>query len=257
MNLSQIVEQIKSVSVLANEDVENGAIETLNARRGRKARAVESMKDLKRQYTLELMRSAVFILVAGASKDTFTSIATESFGCFSAGADDFYNDLANRIPESVYAGKESVANLFDIVGRHLEDKAGEIGIVGYPQFRFKSEYKRHIGSKAEFVSLLKQAFNEQIGGELVGINATHALTDSAIAKSHSARITPIILNTDDEKLALELIPALERLTPKVFLVVSGKASKATKSVSDAIVLKDSTPETVEAALTTIRGSLRK
>lgn len=257
MSLNKIIEEIKEVSKVANEDSEAGPLETLAGRRGRKKKAIETLKTLKTKYTQELLRTALFIVVTGAAKDSFSSVASDSFGCFSLDPEDFYRDLASRIPESLYIGKESASSLFDIVGRHLEDKAMEIGIVGYPMMLFKQQYRRSISSKEDFVSLIKQAINEQVGAEIIGINAASVLTDKAIKKEHGAKFTPILLTTNDEKLAIDLLPALSRLTGNVFLVAAGKASKSLKSLEGAILVKDASPETVEEALKTIKSSLRK
>lgn len=257
MTLTKIIEEINKVSVFANEDTDSGPMETLNTRRGRKARSVESLKSLKEEYTSELMRSAVFMVVTGQSRDAFTSTAAENFGCFTADSEAFYRDLADRMPTSLYQGKESVSNLFNILGRHLEDKALEMKILGYPQLIFKQQYQKAINSKDEFVQLIKQALNEQVGAELVGINAIRSIVDLAIARKHADKTTPVVLNTLDEKLALDLIPALERLTSKVFLVFAGKVSKQMKTYEGAVILKDVDVDAVKQALASIRGSLKR
>lgn len=258
MSLSKVLEEIKKVKPHADEDCEVGPIETLNGRRGRKRAAIEQLKTLKRQYTDELRRSAAFILVTGSARDSFTNIATQEFKCFSADPEAIYKELANRISPALYQGRDTVGDLFDVLGRHLEDKAGEIGIVGYPQLIFKQQYRRNISNKEEFAELVKQALNEQVGGEIVGINAVHTLTNEAIERNHSARVTPIILSSSDEKLVVDLSSSLERLTSRVFVVTAGKSSKAIKaSVPGVISIKEPTNESVEQALTTISETIKK
>lgn len=257
MSLEKVLEQIKTVKPVANEDVDSGPAETLAGRRGRKRQAQDTLKRLREEYANELLRGSLFILVTGAARDEFSSAASESFGCFASDPESFYRELADRVSPVLYNGKEGTAGLFDVVGRHLEDKALEIGILGYPQMIFKQHYNRHIATKDDFVGLLKQAINEQVGGEIVGIHAVRSVVDTAIEKGHSAKVTPIVLNTSDDKLAIELLSALERLTPRVFLVVAGEASKQLKSVDGAIVLNDGEKETVKKVLKTIKGSLKK
>lgn len=256
MSLEKVLREIKTVKPVAEANLENVPTQTLAGHRGRKMQAQDTLKRLREEYIRELIRGSLFILVAGSAKDAFTSTAKEAFGCFSADSDSFYRELADRIAPVLYEGKESVANLFDVLSRHLEDKANEMNITEYPQIIFKQQYNRFITNKEEFIGLVKQAINEQVGGELVGIHTIHSLVDEAINKEHSAKVTPIVLNTSDDKLALDLVTALKRLTPHVFLVVAGKANKQLKNVNGVVLVKDGDKETVEEALTAIKDSLK-
>lgn len=258
MALSNVMEEIKRVKPFTTEDVDSGPRETMAGRRGRKSQAIEQMKQFKRTYRLELLQSAAFIVVTGSSKDAFQHIATEKFECFSASPTAFYEDLASRIPESLYKGKDSMVNLFDIVGRHLEDKAMELDLNEYNQLIFKQEHYVSIKDKNDLVQLLKGAVNAQMGSEIVGIQAVTSLVDIAIAKEHTAKVTPIILATDDESLALNLESSLRRLNPRgVFLVVAGKGTKSLRAVPGVIAIKEPNEESVEQALKQISGQVKK
>lgn len=258
MALSNVLEEIKKVQPYAVEDVDAGPAETLVGRRGRKNRAIESLKTLRSQYQRELLESAAFIIVTGEKRKEFAA-AAETFGCFEANANAYYEDLANRIPEVLYQGKESVSNLFDILGRHIEDKNRELSIHEYPQVIFKQQYRITIKEKADLVGLIRQDINEQMGSEIVGIQSVSGLTDAAIAKEHGAKVTPIILTVDTETLALDLERTLNRLRPRgVFLVVSGKGTKNLRAVPNVISVKDpANTEEVEKVLKTISGVAKR
>jgi hypothetical protein len=258
MSLSKVMEEIKAIRPYTTEDVDSGPRETLSGRRGRKNQAIERMKGLKRECRLDLLTSAAFIIVTGSAKDAFASLATEKYDCFTANPNDFYQNLADRIPESLYKGKESMVNLFDIVGRHLEDKAMELDLQGYNQLIFKQEHYVSIKQKSDLVEMLKRAINAQMGSEIVGIQAVTSLVDTVIDKEHTAKVTPIVLATDDEKLAIDLESSLRRLNSRgVFLVVAGKGTKNLKTVPGVISVKEPTEETVEAALKGINASSKK
>ena len=258
MSLAKTMEEIKKVKGFAEEDVDSGPRETLSGRRGRKNQAIEQLKMLKREYRLKLLESAAFIIVTGSAKDEFTRLATEEFKCMSTNPDTFYNDLADRIPPALYNGGETVSNLFDVIGRHLEDKAGELDINGYPQLIFKQEYRTTLKSKADLTNLIRTAINDKVGPEIVGIQAASSLLNAAIAAEHSAKVTPIILATDNEKLALELDGSLDRLKPRgVFLIVAGKGTKALKAVDGVISVKDPTSESVGAALAQVSSVTKR
>lgn len=257
MSLTKIIEEIKTVRPLAEEDVEDGNINTLNARRGRQRAAAEKLKTLNEQYARELLRSTLFIVVTGSDNEAFAALAEEKFECFSADAEGLYKELADAIHPTLYEGKESVSNIFDVLGRVLEDKALALGLQEYPQLTFKAEYRRVITNKAQFQDLIRQAINEQVGGELVGIHAVRGVAPKAVLRNHEAKITPVILRTDNAQLAVELPAALERLTSKVFLVAAGKTQRFVKNVDGALTVKETSEESVQNTLTTIRNSIKK
>lgn len=257
MSLQTVLAEIKSVKSFAEEDTNSGPPETLNTRRGRKAQAIEQLKRLKRDYRQQLMQNTVFIIATGSGREEFTKSAVEDFGLFSVDPEAFYKDLASRIPEVLYKGKEGVSNIFDVVGRHLEDKMMELDVNSYNQLLFKAGYAKAVNSVDEFTQLLKSAINQQIGSEIAGIQAVASLTDIAIEKNHADKITPVVLSTGDEEFALQLLKDLERLTTRVFLAVSGDTKNNLKSVDGALLLKDTTKKAVETALKEMRKSLKK
>lgn len=257
MSLVKVLEEMKKYRPFIEENTDTGPQETLSARRGRKRQAIESMKTLKRQYTESLLRSAVFILVTGSESKEFETVAKEQFGCLSSDPNGFYVNLASRVHPSLYSEKEAVSNIFDVVGRHLEDAARELDVVGYPQLIFKQEYRRTIKNQEDFVNLLKIAINQQVGGEMVGLYAINTLTDAAIANNYAETVTPIVLATENAGLAKDLVAALERLTPKVFCVLAGKGPKNLKQVQGLLAIKDASPSNVEQTLKTIKSNLKK
>lgn len=259
MSLNKLIEEIKQVRPVANTEVhEDGFPQTLNARRGRQRQAAERLKTLSEEYTRELMRSAAFIVVTGAEENSqeFTKVAAEKFGCFTSEAESLYKELTDSIHPTLYEGKAASSSLFDVLGRVLEDKALKLGLIEYPQVVFKSEYIKLLNNRQDLQSLIRQAINEQVGAELVGINAVRSVAPAAIEKNHEARVTPIILQTDDPTLALSLPSALQRLSRNVYTVVVGKAPKSLKNAEGVLAVKEPTEELVQETLTKIKNSLK-
>jgi hypothetical protein len=256
MALSKVLEEIKKLKVFAEEDVDGGSTETLVGRRGRKSRAIEKLKELKEEYSRDLLNGATFIVVSGSDRDSFTGTAVEEFSCFAADPEDFYNDLSGRVSPSLYLGKEGMANTFDVLGRYLEDKMLELNIIGYPQLIFKQQYRKTLKTKEDFSSLVKQAINEQVGSEIVGVQAVRSLVDLAIEKSYSAKFTPVILNTGDEDLAKSLLNDLTRLTSRVFLVVAGEPSNTLKNTDSGLIVEKVTKDAVKKTLTRISKTIK-
>lgn len=257
MNLVDILTKIKEVKILADENVESGPMETLNARRGRQRQASEELSRLRQAYTNELMRTAAFIVVVGDKREEFSSLAVDNFKCFSADPDEYFKDLVNRIPKSLYLGKESVANIFDVLGRHIEEKAHALDIVAYPQLLFKQEYQQSLRNEDDFLKVVRQAVTDQMGGEIVGIQAAHTLTKKAIESGNSAKFTPIVLTTEYEKFGLKIAADLERISTRVFLVRAGETKIMPGDGLYDVALDEVTKEEVKKVLKNISNSLKK
>jgi hypothetical protein len=238
---------------VAEQDLHDGPRETYAGREGLKRNAREQLDYYREQYIEELRNSAAFIIVSGSAKDQFLSLAQNEFGCFSADPESFYKELANRLPQELYDQKVPAGNLFDILGRHLEDKAQEMKIAGYPLLVMKQQYARAINGREDFVQLIKQAINEQVGSEIVGLHTVRSLANEAIDRGHASKITPIVMVTDDETLALDLQKNLGRIGSRVFLVSAGKGSKRVKATEGAFALKEIDKEAVENTLANIRN----
>jgi hypothetical protein len=257
MSLSTLLEQIKIQQPLADENVDEGPRETMPGRRGRKSRAIEEVKQLKENYANELRRTAAFVVVTGDKRNEFVSIANEHYKTFSTDPDTFYTDLVNRIPAGLYLGKESLPNMFDVVGRYLEDKMLEFvgqGVREYNQLIFRQHYSQSVTSRADFQKVIKQALVEQVGAEVVGIQAVHTLTNEAIARNHTAKYAPILLPTGDEKFALTLARDLDKISDKVFVVVAGET---TSQMTLAYRVNEPNNDSVKKALKNISNQLKK
>jgi hypothetical protein len=254
LNLSQIVEEIKKTKPFVEENLETGNQDTLNTRRGRQARAIETMKELKENYTQTIRRGTVFIVIAGEDKNEFTKIALTKSNAFTADPEDFYKDLLKEIHPSMY--RSGPNNIFDILGRILEDKMLSLNVLEYPQPRFKESYSRGLNSEADVLQLIKDIVNDQVGGEIAGVNAIQQIVPAAIEKGYKSNVTPLILNTNDEKLALRLIPALNQITPYVFLVVAGKSTDAF-NLKGSLAVAEVNEKSVKATMKTIEGMVKR
>lgn len=254
--LETIVKELKKLQVYATEDVDSGPPQTLNGRRGRKNQAIERILQLRETYARDLLSSAVFFIVTGSAKESFGEIASASFSCFNANPEQVYQDIANKVPLQLLTGRESVAAVIEIASRHLEDKAREIGIVEINQILFKQQYRRAVTNRAELADLLKQVINEQIGSEIVGVQAVRSIVPQAIERDHSGTTT-IVLQTSDEPFIASLATNLKRLTSKVFVVSAGEATEGIKALPNVIALEEVNKKTVGQFLKGLKGSIKK
>lgn len=251
MSLETTIQKLKELKPYAEENVEEGPVETLNGRRGRKNQALEQIGNLKRQYLSELLSSAVFIVVVGSKRDEFEKVATSKpYSLFATDPETFYKDLAGRVDRRVY-GNSGQTDIFDILGRHLEDKMLELGLREYNQMVFRESYVQPINNVEQLTTLLKTAINDQIGAEIVAVQAVNSIVDKAIENNHKTSTTPIVLNTQDEQLALDLIRDLQQKRP-AFLVVAGEVGKKLTGIEDSVVLEEVNKASVKTALDQIK-----
>jgi hypothetical protein len=256
MSLKAILNEMETNRPNADMDVLMGSPDTMIGRVGLQRAAKETIKRLKLEYTKALMASTVFIVVMGTARDSFTNIAcNETFGCFQSDPEAFFKDIVSRINPTLF-GREGTRNLFNLVTNILEDKMLELDINSYNMLQFNDRYNAASNKAEDFVPLVRNAIIDQVGSEIVGVNAIHSIVDEAIKKEHSASVTPVVLNTNDEKFALDLKKNLGRIGSKVFLVVAGKASKTFTSGTELLtVVKHVNEESVGEALTQIRSKV--
>lgn len=266
MSLQNVLAEIKTLKPFAEEDVNSGPSETLNGRRGRKSQAIETLKRLKRDYKKQMLDSAMFIISVGSGQNEVAKLAVEEFGLFVTSPETFYKDLSARVPPALYLNKKGTSNVFEVLGRHLEDKMMELDLDQYNQLIFKAEYAESISSADQLTALIQKAINSQIGSEIVGVQAVNSLIDEAIERGHQDNVTPIVLTTSDAKLAQDLVRDLNMVFPvgpngqrpkRTFLLGTGDVDSQLKSVDGAFILEDTSKKTIKAALATMRKSLRK
>lgn len=256
MNLQTIINEIELNTPNSLLDPRVGPEATAGGRRGLRTAALERLKQLRIEYRKELAASSVFIIVTGQNRQAFCdTAAVNPFDCFVADSEAFYKDIVSRIDPRLF-GNERISHLFSIMANCLEDKAMELDLGSYNPLLYRDEYSAMVTSPEELVLVLKRAINDQVGSEIVGIDAVASIVDTAIARKHSAYPTPIVLNTPDETLSVVLNKDLKRLTPNVFLVSAGKPSKFLKTAGNLVAAKDASSESVGNALSSIRSNLR-
>ncbi len=258
MSLSNLLKEIESNQVNANIDLNDKKKvppATYGGHKGLKVAAIENIRRLKIDYRNKLLSSTVFIVVTGPAKDEFAQLASnETFGCFSADPDALFKEMTSKIDPTLF-GREGVNHLFGIASRVLEDKANELDITSYPMLMFNEKYNKAVRKAEELVPLLRAAVVDQVGSELVGLNAIYSLVDQAIEKKHEAEVTPVVFNTSDEAFALDLSKNLKRLSKSVFLVVAGKLPKTLVKLDGVIPVKTVNEESVGQALSSIRSKV--
>lgn len=215
---------------------------TYTTKLGHIKRAKENLKELSLQYRTEVSARAIFILTDGKQSESFIDVATgEDFGLFAVKAEALYEDIVSKISSRYYEDQPASPAVFDLLMSSFNDVCDEIGIIGYPAVLFDAKYKRRLKSKEDLINLTKEAFNDMVGSDLVGLYAIDKVAKEAINKGYNGKTIPIIIHTVDKELTKELEQSLKNITPNVFKVST---------------VKKHTQKTVEESLLKIREKLK-
>jgi len=169
----------------------------------------------------------VFILTKGAQSESFIDVATgEDFGCFEVEADILYNQILLKVDKRYYDNQTSSPALFDILMSSFNDVCDDIGIVGYPAVLFDKKYSRRLKTKDDLLQLTKEAFNDKVGSDLVGLYAIDKVARKAVNEGYEGTTIPIIIHSKDSKLIDELEVSLKNINQKVFKISTTKKQTA-------------------------------
>jgi hypothetical protein len=252
MNNKELLEKIYAAKLLTTQEVFDENINAYRQKAAAKLRAQDELIELCQELRVSVRQSTVLIMVNGDKALEFVEGA-KKFDCFTINPEEFYEKLIDQISTDVYLNKNSNAGLFDVTSAYLEDMAMDIGILEYPSLIFKNEYIKQLSSKADAVQVIKEAINEQVGVEFVGLYMVHQITNQIIDKKFDGKVFPAVGVIKDMKL-LQDLGKLDTLGIRTFLVNSGKVKKEEK-VGAIALLKEITEENVQETLLKIKQSL--
>lgn len=253
MNLNDIVKKIKEHKAFAEEVInEDDDPRTVKSRIGRKNQSREALQILYREYKAELRNKIAVLMVTGAEAKLFCDIAENEGNMVSAVADSLYEDIVDRIDERLLTGTESTSSLIDIMGRYLEDKAGDLDIQSYPALRAHEKYSERIKNKGDMLSLTKRMINTEIGTELVGFEVLEQVTRKAVNELFDGKILPVVVLLKDDSLAEQVAEGL-RTIGNVTIVTAGEGHK----IEGALLVKEVDPEKVFSVLKKMQKDLTK
>ena len=255
MNLKELGESIKQAQIVAASDPGTD----VNARRvrlGNIMQAKEQLRLLAQEYRKALISRAAFAIVTGSQAEAFAKVAETDFNCFSVNVEDFYAEVTANVPPVLYQGVTSSQNLFEHIAHAIEDKARELSIESYPALIFESKFKKMINNKEEMLQLAKEAINDKVGSEIVGLDALHKITQKVIDSELSGKIIPVVLITEDASVVEELSKGMKRsLSRNTFIISTGtKVDKKLKEMSLDVV-KSVDSDSVEKTLLKMKQNL--
>lgn len=241
-NFKELSEEIRKNKSVASLDPRIQADpRTYTTKVGIVRRAKENLVELFLEYRKLVMSKAVFILANGSKSDTFIEVAKKEYGCFSVPVDEVYEKIVSAVHPRNYQNTTASASIFDILMSSFNDVCDDIGIIGYPAVLFEMKYRRNLKTKQDLIDLTKEAFNDKVGSELVGLFAVDKVSRKAISEDYDGSTIPIILYSDDKKLMKELESTLKNINTNVFTLN---------------ITKKQTKELVEEKLLNIRTQIK-
>ena len=217
MEFKDLLQAVRTAKIAAAQD---GGTDprTRNVRLGIARRAQEDLLGLFNDYKNEVRRRIVFILPTGAGAAKFTELSTKEFGCFAIDAEGIYKDSIKNVNPVLFNNSPFNPSLLDTTVNYFQDVAEEIGLISYPMVIYKNSYARTLKNQQELLDVVKEAFNADIGSEMVGHYAIHKAANQGIEEEFAGKIMPVILTTDDLKLIESLEENLKVITHNIFVV---------------------------------------
>jgi hypothetical protein len=230
--IKKIIEEIRQQQELTKKEIVPDA-RTINTQLGNIKRAEKALTHLFIDLRNEVKSNLVLILVGGKHSEEFSKIAEESFACLTFEADAVFKEMASGV-DDMFLGKSATPGIFDIAMGGMSDISHEIGIVGYNYVQFKSEDAIQINDRKDLVNLIANAFNREIGAELVVLKAVHDATIKIMDSDFNGKKVPVILHSDNKQLMSKIAEDAPRATKNVF-VVNVTQKPTNKSVESKLV----------------------
>jgi ribosomal protein S17 len=246
MSFKEILGKIKEEKVLADTDLNAVSPRAYPYKKGQVDRARENLESLYIDYKNQVLKNAVFILVTGEDSEEFSTIAEEEFNCFKVDAMSFYEEIVDTLSPELYVQKNLNSSVFDIAGNVLEDKMKNLDVVAYNSLTFSSKYAKFVKTKKEMVQIMKDAINDSVGGEIIGLDALERVSKEAVNKDYQKRVVPILLHSRDENFLIELSSSLRKINPRVVRIVAGKTDN--KDINPLFSVKKTDKSSVGDAL---------
>lgn len=218
--INKIIEEIRRQQELIKKEIVPDS-RTLNTQLGNIKRAEEDLSHLFIDLRNEVKDNLVLILVSGKHSSDFAKTAEEDFSCLAFEANSLFKQIASNV-DDMFLGRSATPGIFDIAMGAMGDISHEIGIVGYNYVQFRSEDTIELNSRDDLVNLIANAFNREIGSELVVLKAVHDAALKIMNGDFVGKKVPVILYSDNE----QLMSKIEEDAPRaVGIVLTVKLTK--------------------------------
>lgn len=220
MELKQILENKENLTKISKQKAV-GDPRTFSVKEGKIKRARQDLLDMYNLYRQMVYQKSIVILSSGEHADSFNSIASEEFGCYTVDGLGIFKEIAEKIDKVYYSDHVATSHLFEIFSSLFEEIADEIGIISYPQLVFNKKYSKRLNGKEEMVELIAKAFCENVGSEVIGHYAITRASKRAFDDDFTGKVVPVVIAVPEAFLK-DLESSLTSINMRVFVVVSDK-----------------------------------
>jgi hypothetical protein len=220
--IKEIIEQIRDQQALTKKEIIPDK-RTLSTQLGNIKRAEETLNHLFIDLRDAVKQNIVLILVGGKHSKDFAEIAAENFACITFKAEGVFEEIAGYVDDN-FLGKPASPTIFDIAMGAMSDMSHDIGILGYNYVQFKSEDAGQLKTREDLVNLIANAFNREIGAELVALKAIHDTAVKIMESDFEGKRVPVIMYSENKKLLNKIGEDSKRVINKVFAVSASKKS---------------------------------
>lgn len=246
--LEQILNQITEQKKIAEIDLDSVSRRVYPYKKGQVDSAKNKLESLYIDYKNEILNRSIFILVTGDESQEFAKIASEEYECFSVNANDLAQEIVSEINPQIYLNKTAGSAIFDVIDSVLEKKMKKLDVLSYNSLMFDSKYQRNIGSKEDMVSLVQEAINDIVGGEVVALDALEKTTIKAVNKNYKSKIVPILIYSDSIDLTNKLFNDIVGINRRVANITAGKTKGKSKQLNVLTKITEIDSEKVGEAL---------
>lgn len=250
--LEEILNEINEQKKIAEIDLSEVSPRAYPYKKGQVDSAKNKLEGLYIDYKNEMLNRAVFILVTGDKAEEFANIAKEDYGCFSIKGETLANEIVDDINPQLYQGKTINASIFNVIDSVLEKKMKALDVLSYNSLMFNVKYQRVVKDKSEMVSVVKDAVNDIVGGEVVALDALERATQEAVNRNYKSKIVPILIYSEDFRLTQTLSRDIIKINPRIVRVLAGESE--VKNLNAIAELENIDSEVVGEALKKIAAN---
>jgi hypothetical protein len=252
MSLQESLQEIKNLKKQATVNVDmtspTAAMQVANKRQA-KVRLEEMFLKTQKQ----MIENSVFMVVSGDKAEKFAEVSATEFDTYNFSPSDFYNSLANEIPETNYLMRALNPSTVDILSALLETNAMQIGVLNYNRLIWKNSMAGNvIKNKADLVQNIERLITDHVGLGFVGVFILNQATSKVIADDFSGTSVPILIVEPDVSKAQKMVSGLNSLTNRVAWIDTSEVPQ-----NEAIASRGESKKAVKEALTQVKQTVKK
>jgi uncharacterized protein (DUF885 family) len=254
--LKEALSEYKKVNERANADLTKVDRSNITAHRDRVRTAKRRLPEVKLEYKNAVRKHLAIILVTGSQAEEFGKLAEKITGDKTLDAEGLYKDIVKRMPKEASSGKMAPKVIVDIMTRHLEQIASEVGIESFPRPHLSARRSFVVKDKTELDRLVKRVLNENQGSALAGAYLLVAASELALANEFDGETYPVIATITDSSIVDEVVEGFNEIFGQTKVLTAGSLEDKIEN-KPITKLAEVSEETVTEALKAIKTTLGK